>query len=62
MEMLALQVAKVLDLDICGVDLLFSDDGYRICEANSAPGFRGFEQATGINVPEKIFKYAGIRI
>ena len=62
MEMLALQVARVLDLDICGVDLLFSDDGYRICEANSAPGFRGFEQATGINVPEKIFKYAGIRI
>ena len=62
MEMLALQVARVLDLDICGVDLLFSDDGYRICEANSAPGFRGFEKATGINVPEKIFKYAGIRI
>jgi glutathione synthase/RimK-type ligase-like ATP-grasp enzyme len=43
------------------VDLLFSDDGYRICEANSAPGFRGFEKATGINVPEKIFKYAEIR-
>ena len=62
MEMLALQVARVLDLDICGVDLLFSDDGYRICEANSSPGFKGFEKATGINVPEKIFKYAGIRI
>ena len=62
MEMLALQVSRVLDLDICGVDLLFSDDGYKICEANSAPGFQGFEQATGINVPEKIFKYAGIRI
>jgi len=62
MEMLALQVARVLDLDVCGVDLLFNGNGYKICEANSAPGFEGFERATGINVPEKIFKYAGIRI
>ena len=44
------------------VDLLFNGSGYKICEANSAPGFEGFERATGINVPEKIFKYAGIRI
>ena len=61
MEMLAIQVAKVLDLDIAGVDLLFSTDGYKICEANSSPGFKGFEQALGINIPGKIFDYAKMR-
>ena len=61
MEMLAIQTAKVLDLDIAGVDLLFSTDGYKICEANSSPGFKGFEQALDINIPEKIFSYASLR-
>ena len=61
MEMLAIQTAKVLDLDIAGVDLLFSTDGYKICEANSSPGFKGFEAALDINIPEKVFSYARIR-
>ena len=61
MEMLAIQVAKVLDLDIAGVDLLFGTDGYKICEANSSPGFKGFEEALGINIPQKVFDYAKLR-
>ena len=61
MELLAMQTAKVLDLDIAGVDLLFAGDGYRVCEANSAPGFQGFEKALDINIPEKVFTYAKIR-
>lgn len=61
MEMLSIQVAKTLNLDIAGVDLLFHPDGYRICEANSSPGFKGFETALDINVPEKIFAYAKLR-
>ena len=61
MELLAIQTAKVLDLDIAGIDLLFHEDGYRICEANSSPGFRGFEEALGINIPGKIFEYARMR-
>ena len=61
MEMLAIQVAKVLDLDIAGIDLLFHPDGYKICEANSSPGFKGFEAALDINIPEKVFSYAKLR-
>jgi len=61
MEMLSIQVAKTLNLDIAGVDLLFHEDGYRICEANSSPGFKGFETALNINIPEKIFAYARLR-
>ncbi len=60
-EMISIQVAKVLNLDIAGVDLLFHQDGFRICEANSSPGFRGFEQALGVNIPRKIFEYAKLR-
>jgi glutathione synthase/RimK-type ligase-like ATP-grasp enzyme len=59
--MLAIQVAKVLDLDIAGVDLLFHSDGYRICEANSSPGFEGFEAALEMNIPQKVFDYARLR-
>ena len=61
MELLAIQTAKVLDLDIAGVDLLFHSDGYRICEANSSPGFQGFEEALDINVPQKVFDYVKLR-
>ena len=61
MELLAIQTAKVLDLDIAGVDLLFHSDGYRICEANSSPGFKGFEEALGINIPQKVFDYVKLR-
>jgi len=62
MELLAIQTAKALDLDIAGIDLLFHEDGYRVCEANSSPGFHGFENALGINIPVKIFEYAKMRV
>jgi len=52
---LAMRVARVLDLDVAGVDVLFDGDGYRICEANSSPGFQGLEAACGISVPDEIF-------
>jgi glutathione synthase/RimK-type ligase-like ATP-grasp enzyme len=49
-EQLALQSAGAVGLEIAGVDLLFDGDGYCVCEVNSAPGFQGFEAATGCNV------------
>ena len=54
---LAVATAKALDIQIGGIDLLFlKDGGYTICEANTFPGFKGLERASGVNVPEKIFK------
>jgi gamma-F420-2:alpha-L-glutamate ligase len=53
---LAVRVAKALNLDVAGIDILFDADRYRVCEANSAPGFQGLEKACGISVPEEIFK------
>ncbi len=56
MAELALKVTQALNLDISGVDILFDTNGYRICEANSAPGFQGLERACDIDVPEVIFR------
>jgi gamma-F420-2:alpha-L-glutamate ligase len=55
---LAVRVAGALNLDVAGVDILFDVNGYRVCEANSAPGFQGLEKACGISVPEEIFRVA----
>jgi len=54
--------AEALGLDVAGVDLLFTDDGYTVCECNSAPGFEGFERATGIDIARAIIDYARTRI
>ena len=56
MAQLALDVTRALNLDVAGIDILFDDDGYRVCEANSAPGFQGLERACGVSVPDIVFK------
>lgn len=47
---LAEAVADRLGLDFCGVDLLFGEEGYLVCEVNSNAFFGGIEAVTGINV------------
>jgi RimK family alpha-L-glutamate ligase len=59
---LATETCKVMGLDIGGIDLLFDKTGYKICEANSAPGFQGFEKYCNINVANEIVKYASFRM
>jgi len=57
MEYLALESTKLLGLDIGGVDLLYDNGGYKICEVNSSPGFQGMEKYTEIRVAEQIVTY-----
>lgn len=56
-EQLAIACAKLTNLDIAGIDLLFGPEGYVICEANSSPGFKGMELATGDDIAKKIIDY-----
>ncbi len=53
---MAVRTAELLDIQVAGIDLLFTDKGYTICEANTFPGFKGLEQACDVNVPQKIFE------
>jgi ribosomal protein S6--L-glutamate ligase len=53
----AIRAAKVLGLQVAGVDIMESNQGPMIIEVNSSPGFEGIEKATGINVAETIIKH-----
>ncbi|KAL0485981.1 hypothetical protein AKO1_012284 [Acrasis kona] len=61
-EWLAIESSKLCKLDIAGVDILIDQDTYKICEINSSPGFQGFELATSIDVPEKMFDFIKLRL
>ena len=56
-EWISGECSRLLNLDIAGVDLLFDNGNYVICEVNSAPGFEGMEKFTKVNVAEKIVNY-----
>lgn len=56
-ERLAIDCANLFNLEIAGIDLLFDTQGFKICEANSSPGFKGMEQATGNNVALQVLNY-----
>ena len=53
----AVRAAKILGLNMCGVDMLRSNHGPVIMEVNSSPGFEGMEGATNIDIAGKIVDF-----
>ncbi|MCC3305085.1 30S ribosomal protein S6--L-glutamate ligase [Sneathiella sp. HT1-7] len=53
----ALKSAKAMGLNVCGVDMLRSNNGPVVMEVNSSPGLEGVEKATGIDVATKIVEF-----
>jgi len=53
----AVSAARVMGLDLAGVDILRSAHGPLVIEVNSSPGLEGIEKATGIDVAGKIIEY-----
>jgi len=53
----AIRAAKIMGLNVAGVDLLRSERGPLVMEVNSSPGLKGIESATGKNVAEMIIKF-----
>lgn len=51
------ECARLLNLDVAGVDLLFNNGSYTICEVNSAPGFEGMEKYTNKNIALEMVNY-----
>lgn len=54
---LAIRAARVMGLDLAGVDIIRSAHGSLVIEVNSSPGLEGIEKATGINIASKIIQY-----
>ena len=55
---LAIKTAKLLNLDFCGVDLLFAEDeSPLLCEVNSNAHFKSIYQCTGVNAAEAIIRH-----
>lgn len=53
----AVQAAKVMGLNVAGVDLLRSESGPQIMEVNSSPGLEGIEAATGKDVAGMVIEF-----
>lgn len=53
----AIQSAKVMGLNVCGVDILRSKNGPLVMEVNSSPGLKGIEEATGKDVAKMIMQF-----
>jgi RimK family alpha-L-glutamate ligase len=59
---IARNTALSLGLDIAGIDLLFDKRGFRVCEANSNPGFNGFDTYCNFDVGSIIVDYIQTRL
>jgi ribosomal protein S6--L-glutamate ligase len=58
----ALRAARVMGLNIAGVDLLRSRRGPLVLEVNSSPGLEGIETTTGLDVAGEIVEYLARRV
>lgn len=53
----AVRAAKVMGLNVAGVDMLRSNHGPVVMEVNSSPGLRGIEAATGKDIATQIIQF-----
>jgi ribosomal protein S6--L-glutamate ligase len=58
----ALRAARVLGLEVAGVDLLRSRSGPLVLEVNSSPGLEGIEATTGVDVAGAIIGHVYSRL
>jgi len=54
---LAIDSTQALGLDFSGVDILFTENGYTVCEVNGVPGFRTVGLTSKFNIPYAMMDY-----
>lgn len=59
---ISIKAARVLNLDVSGVDILRTKTGPKIIEVNSNPGLEGIGRASGINIAAKIIDFMEHRV
>lgn len=55
---LVLRAARATGLEIAGVDLVFRGETPYVLEVNACPGFRGLNEATGLDAADAMVDYA----
>ena len=58
----AVRAARIMGLEVCGVDLLRSNHGPVVMEVNSSPGLEGIEKASEKDVAGTIIQYLEKRV
>ncbi|HLF12330.1 MAG TPA: 30S ribosomal protein S6--L-glutamate ligase [Gammaproteobacteria bacterium] len=53
----AIRAARIIGLNVAGVDILRSERGPLVIEVNSSPGLEGIEETTGIDIASLIIEY-----
>jgi ribosomal protein S6--L-glutamate ligase len=53
----AVRAARILGLEVAGVDLLEGDDGPKVIEVNASPGLEGIENATKVDIAGAIVEH-----
>lgn len=53
----AARAAKIIGLNVAGVDILRSKTGPKVIEVNSSPGLEGIEKAAGVDIAGKIIEF-----
>lgn len=56
-KQLAIKSTHALGLHFSGVDLLFTEHGYTVCEVNGVPGFRTVGLTSETNLPHEMLRY-----
>jgi ribosomal protein S6--L-glutamate ligase len=54
----AVKAARVMGLEVAGVDMLEARTGPKIMEVNSSPGFEGLEAASGVDIATSYVQHA----
>lgn len=57
LKKIAIKTAEILKSDIIAVDILESERGYYVIEANLSPGLQGITKATNENIARKIAEF-----
>jgi ribosomal protein S6--L-glutamate ligase len=53
----AIKAARIMGLNVAGVDLLRTSAGPKVMEVNSSPGLEGIEAASGVDIAGKIVAF-----
>ncbi len=54
---LAIRASKAVGIEVAGVDILETREGYQVIEVNSIPGWRALQRVIPVNIPALIVDY-----